>query len=102
MVHKPVPLTRGKLVTISLSILFVFCFSIAFSVYSANAAVSAQQEAEKKQAAAAMTPVCKWLYATDDIYYAEPPSTETGKRVAKSVRELISTFQCERFVPRGN
>ncbi len=99
--HKPVSMTRGKLLIISLSILVMFACSVAFSVYASNRAVTESQEAERRQAVVAITPVCRYLYSTSDVYKETPPSTPAGKKQQVAVESMIVTFECERYVHRG-
>jgi hypothetical protein len=101
MSNRRVEVKRKHIWELFVSMFLVLLMSVAFSVWSANQIVRSESEANRRAAVTSLTPVCQWLYATDDVYSETPPSTETGKKQGASIKNLIITFDCEKFVPRG-
>ncbi len=101
MPNKPVEVKRKHIWEFFVSMFLVLIMSVAFSVWSANQIVKSEREADRRAAVAAITPVCQYLYATDTVYTETPPTTPAGKQQYESVKNLIVSFECERYVPRG-
>lgn len=102
MPNKPIELKRKHLATIFVSMFLMMVAAICLSAFIVNSEIRHDKAIQQKQAIAAMTPVCQWLYASSDVYHENPPQTPAGVNQAKSVDNLIVSFQCERFVPRGH